>query len=283
MDRTVRFEKMAFSDRYSRLDRSEILRFLFYPRPEEDWEAHRPEGVEEVTIPVAPGIRLGGRFFFSRPGAPAILFFHGNGEIVADYTDLGQVYQSMGIHFMPVDYRGYGRSSGTPTISAMLHDAHSVLEFSLNRLRQSREQGPLIVMGRSLGSGPALELAAAYGEWVDGLIIESGFSRTGPLLERLGLPREMLDVEEEEDGLDHLGKIGRFRKETLVIHGQEDEIIPFQDGLELYEASGASQKRLLRIPGAGHNDLLLRAAREYLQAIQELVDSVLAKTRVRAA
>jgi pimeloyl-ACP methyl ester carboxylesterase len=67
--------------------------------------------------------------------------------------------------------------------------------------------------------------------------------------------------------------------EELTIHGEEDEIIPFGDGRELYEASGSPLKRLLRIPGAGHNDLLLRAAREYLQAVRELAESVGAKPR----
>jgi fermentation-respiration switch protein FrsA (DUF1100 family) len=179
---------------------------------------------------------------------------------------------------MPVDYRGYGRSSGTPTVGNMIHDSHAVLAFSMDLLRKKGEHGPLLVMGRSLGSAPALELASVYGEQVEGLIIESGFSRTRPLLERLGLPAEMLDSR-EEDGLHHLEKIGRFQEETLIIHGEEDEIIPFGDGRELYEASGASRKRLLRIPDAGHNDLLLRAAREYLQAVKELAESVAAKPR----
>lgn len=119
-----------------------------------------------------------------------------------------------------------------------------------------------------MGSVSALELAVGYEDAIDGLIIESGFARTKPLLERLGLPADSFGPEEEV-GLGHLEKIRRYRKDTLIIHGEEDEIIPFEEGQDLYEASGASRKRLLRIPGAGHNDLLLTAAREYLQAVRD--------------
>lgn len=259
----------VFPGNISKLDRPEIQRLLFFPRPEDPWQAQLPDQCEEVTIPVAPGVALGARFFFSRRNAPNLLFFHGNGEIVADYTDLGQIYQSMGMHFIPVDYRGYGRSSGTPSIGAMLEDAHAVFAFFRNHLERSGEGGAMIVMGRSLGSVSALELAAGYEDAIDSLIIESGFAHTKPLLERLGLPADSFGPEEEV-GLGHLEKIRRYREDTLIIHGEEDEIIPFEEGQDLYEASGASRKRLLRIPGAGHNDLLLKAAREYLQAVRDL-------------
>ncbi len=96
----------VFPGNISKLDRPEILRLLFFPRPEDPWQAQLPDQCEEVSIPVAPVVALGARFFFSRRNAPNLLFFHGNGEIVGDYTDLGQIYQSMGMHFIPVDYRG---------------------------------------------------------------------------------------------------------------------------------------------------------------------------------
>lgn len=258
---------------YSRLDRPEILLFLFYPRREEAWRARVPEQVEEITIPVEGGVYLGARFFSSSLGSPNLLFFHGNGEIVADYDDVGEIYQGMGINFIPVDYRGYGRSTGVPTVNAMMHDCHLVLDFFMKWLAQRGRRGPILVMGRSLGSAPALELAASHPELIDGLVIESGFSRIRPLLDLFGLSMESLGLS-EEDGFCNLEKIERFRKDTLIIHGEADELISVEEGRALYEASGASWKRFLRIRGAGHNDLFFRGEKEYLASVREIVKRV---------
>lgn len=57
-----------------------------------------------------------------KKNAPTLLFFHGNGEIVEDYDDIAQIYLKLGINFLPVDYRGYGRSTGSPTVTAMMRD-----------------------------------------------------------------------------------------------------------------------------------------------------------------
>jgi alpha-beta hydrolase superfamily lysophospholipase len=260
---------------YRKLDRPEIVRFLFHPRPEFP-QANVQEGVEDCLIPVESGVAVGGRFFPADPQCPNLLFFHGNGEIVADYDDVGRIYQGMGINFFPVDYRGYGRSTGSPTVSAMMNDCHLVLEFFLNMLAVKSMKGPLLVMGRSLGSASALELTSAYAERIDGLVIESGFARTGPLLELLlGYSPESLGIKEEE-GFGNLEKIRSFRRDTLIIHGEEDDLIPADEGRALYEASGAARKNLLLVPGARHNDLFVTGFEEYLNAVRNLAEAVVA-------
>ena len=86
-----------------------------------------------------------------------------------------------------MDYRGYGRSTGTPTVIAMMADCRVILAFAREWLEQRSFAGPLVVMGRSLGSASALELAASHPDLIDGLIIESGFAHAGPLLTLLGV------------------------------------------------------------------------------------------------
>ncbi len=130
---------------------------------------------------------VGARFHGAGQHDPVLLFFHGNGEIVADYDEMAPVYTRMGINFLPVDYRGYGRSTGSPTITAMMADSHRILGFTEEFLHERGYRGPVIVMGRSLGSASALELASRYEDRIAGLIIESGFARTGPLLQLLGV------------------------------------------------------------------------------------------------
>jgi len=251
---------------YSHLDRPEIVRFLFHPRPETG-RTPKIEQMEELMIPVEKQVSIGGRVYLAGKLSPNILFFHGNGEIVADYHDLGLMYTEAEINFIPVDYRGYGRSNGTPTVTAMMKDAHAVFDYIRRWLNRKEMNGPFIVMGRSLGSAPALELAAEQCGFVDALIIESGFAHTGPLLSLLGI-----GVEGLEEGLNNLAKIRKFINPTLIIHAEYDHIIPFSDGRDLFEACPAEDKRLLMIPGANHNDIFVRGLSEYMEAVRSLME-----------
>ena len=258
---------------YSQFDRHEILMFLFHPRPEWKNSAQPGGAADEKLITVEKGVVVGARFHLAGKAHPNILFFHGNGEIVADYSDLGELYNRMGINFLPVDYRGYGRSTGEPTVTAMMRDAHVIFDYVQNWLKENDYDGSLIVMGRSLGSASALEISAHYGDLIDGLIIESGFADVGPLFQILGINMEALGVKEEE-GFQNIEKIRRFEKTTLIIHAENDHIIPFHNGQMLYDACEAGDKSLLKIPGANHNDIFLVGISEYMKAVKELVDRV---------
>lgn len=253
---------------YTVLDVPEVLLRLFHPRPENGLAASAP-GARDLLIPVEDDVVIGARFHAAAPVAPTLLFFHGNGEIVADYDELAPFLVRLGLNFLPVDYRGYGRSTGVPTVSAMMRDCHVILDFVRNWLPDQGHQGPLMVMGRSLGSASALELAAAHPDAVAALIIESGFAYAGPLLELLGVNPAGLGFQEPE-GFRNLDKIRAYRGPTLIIHAEYDHIIPFSDGRALYDAAGAADKTLLKIPQANHNDLLFQGFTEYMAAIQSL-------------
>ena len=260
---------MATSDHdaYRCLDRPDILQAVFHPRP-----AFSADGGDHaVHIPVADGVTIGSRFHTTAAHAPTILFFHGNGEIVPDYDDLGPLYNNIGINFAVVDYRGYGHSTGHPTVSDMMADCHEIFTFTRKRLSAEKITGPLFVMGRSLGSASALEVAVTHHDDIAGLIIESGFARVGPLLQLLGVDTKGLDLD-EQDAFRHLDKIGRVTLPTLVIHAEHDHIIPFAEGQDLYRASGAADKSFLEVPGANHNDILMRGFSEYFGAISRMVN-----------
>ncbi|MHC1743574.1 MAG: alpha/beta hydrolase [Syntrophobacteraceae bacterium] len=255
---------------YGALDQPLVLERLFHPRPE--WSAVI-SGVpaEDVLIDVAGGVRIGGRFHAVSKTAPTILFFHGNGEIVSDYDDMGPVYNRMGINFFPVDYRGYGRSSGSPTVRAMMTDCHAIFEYVRRLLAERGYSRHLILMGRSLGSASVLELASSHPEEIDALIVESGFAYAAPLLRLLGIDPDRIGFK-EETGFRNVDKIGRFAAPTLVIHAEHDHIIPYSDGEALYAASRAPDKTLLKIPGADHNDIFLRGMTPYMSAVKSLAE-----------
>jgi pimeloyl-ACP methyl ester carboxylesterase len=251
------------------LDEPEVQRVLFHPRREEDWDL-LPTGVRSVTIPVELSVHIGGRFYPAGPEAPLILYFHGNGEIAADYDDLAPLYIRLGISLLVVDYRGYGASSGAPTASNLLSDAVAVFD-RLDDALESRGAmlSRLYVMGRSLGSAAAIAVAGHAGDRLAGLIIESGFADTFALLARLGL--RVTGADEERDGFGNAAKMGRIGTPKLVIHGQNDVLIPVTDGQELHRRSAATDKRLVLIPGAGHNDLLWVGRAAYFEAIGAFV------------
>jgi pimeloyl-ACP methyl ester carboxylesterase len=250
------------------LDRPEITAFLFHPRPETG--AILLGTYEDLRAPVDQDVVVGGRFYDAGKDRPVLLFFHGNGEIVAEYDDLAPFYKQLGLNFVPFDYRGYGRSTGRPSVSTMIADAHQIYGFVKAKLKKDGYTGPMILMGRSLGSASVLELAAAYPDEIDGLIIESGFAHTVPLLQLLGVDVKGLGLDEER--LRQTEKIAAYAGPTLIIHGVYDHIIPFSDAEDLLSASGAEDKHLLRIDGANHNNVLAVGLRPYLAAIAKLAE-----------
>jgi len=257
---------------YSHMDRPEILASLFHPRGEYRG-VEKPSNAVDVLIPVEENTVVGGRFHAGKRSAPNLLFFHGNGEIVADYDEVGPLYNRMGMNLLAVDYRGYGRSSGNPTITAMMRDCHLIFEFTLKWLGDNGFTGPLIAMGRSLGSASALELASHSRERMSGLIIESGFAYAGPLLRLLGINPDAIGFKEEK-GFRNLDKIKTWNKPTLIIHAELDHIIPFSDGEALYHACPASDKTLLRVRGANHNDVFVRGFDDYMKGVKDLAERV---------
>jgi fermentation-respiration switch protein FrsA (DUF1100 family) len=265
---------------YTVLDQPEVLRFLFHPRPEpsgSEFQVSASDGSipvwKDMLIPVEENVVIGARFHMAAKSGANIVFFHGNGEIVADYDQLGGVLNQMGINLLALDYRGYGRSTGNPTVSAMMRDCHIIFDFVQKWLPQNSFSGPVILMGRSLGSASVLELAAVNPNLVDGLIVESGFAFTAPLLKLLGIDLEMLGFEEAL-GFRNIDKIKKVHQPTLIIHAEFDHIIPFSDGQALYDACPNTGKMLLKIPGANHNDIFMRGLQDYLTAIKSFTDNV---------
>ena len=253
---------------YAALDVPEVLMRLFHPRPEAAL-FNPPTSAQEMLIPVDPGVAIGGRFYAAGATAPTLLFFHGNGEIVADYEELGPLYTRLGLNFCPVDYRGYGRSSGTPTVTAMMRDCHVIFDFAQDWLNAQGFSGPLVAMGRSLGSASALELAARHQDRLDGLIVESGFAYAAPLLKLLGVDVQALGFT-EETGFRNVDKIRQWRKPLLIIHAEFDQIIPCAEGQALYEASPAPEKTFIKVAGANHNDILSVGFTAYLEGVARL-------------
>jgi alpha-beta hydrolase superfamily lysophospholipase len=252
-------------------DRPEINALIFHPRP--DYGLSPPAGAEDHWIPVTPEISLGARFFFSDPTGPHLLFFHGNGEIVSDYDDVGPLYTQLGLSLLAIDYRGYGKSQGAPSVGTLLSDALTSFDLVYESIREQGRTGPFLVMGRSLGSAPAIEIASKRMEKLAGVIIESGFAYSLPLLKLIGIPADVLGLE-EKDGFRNFQKIAHITKPTLILHAQWDELIPLTEADTLLKLSGARRKELIVIPRAGHNDIMALCGLEYFKTIARFANSL---------
>ncbi len=253
------------------LDRSELSRLIFYPRKQQG-NIRETEDTYSLSFTVEKDIDIVGRFYrtVDYKYAPTILFFHGNGEIATDYDFIGPTYQQMGVNLFVVDYRGYGKSSGQPSFSNMITDAHTIYQQFRKYLVTNSFTGPVSLMGRSLGSASAIELASHYQDQLACLIIESGFAYTYNLLKRLGIPSSVLPPEREED-VSTIPLIKKVKIPTLIIHGENDMIIPLEDGVALHKNVGADEKDILIIPMAGHNDLLLYGPEDYMTAVKRII------------
>jgi hypothetical protein len=253
------------------LDRPEINSLIFYPRP--DFSSQPPAGAEDHLFPVQDGTLVGGRFYLAKPAEPHLIFFHGNDEIASDYDEAAPLFNQFGLSFLALDYRGYGRSQGRPTVGTLLEDALELFDQLLQWLQEKGRPGPVFIMGRSLGSAPAIEIASRRPERIKGLIIESGFAQTLPLLRLIGVPVEGLGLQ-ENDGFENYRKMASITKPTLIIHAQYDELIPLPQADTLLMHSGARKKELVIVPRAGHNDIMFCCGRGYFETIARFVNGL---------
>jgi len=251
---------------YSALDRLEILQFIFYTRKD---VTVAPSNASDHLIPVDKDISISCRFYTHSQSSPSIIFFHGNGEVVSDYDYVAPMYNQLGINLFVADYRGYGASQGRPTFSNTIGDAPVIFKAFRDILEQGEYANDIFVMGRSLGSVSAIEIAHHHQEQIKGLIIESGFASVINLLSHLGFPTESLGI--EDIGFPNLAKIRTITLPTLIIHGEYDSLVPSAEGETLFHNVATKDKWLVIIPKANHNDIMLVDTERYFKAIKEFV------------
>ncbi|HIK27521.1 MAG: lysophospholipase [Oscillatoriaceae bacterium SKW80] len=255
------------------LQNPEILKKLFHPKGWDKFEPLDPN-TRNIAVEVDPNIFIRGLLYPAAAHSPAILFFHSNNETVADLDAFADFFIQMGITLLLIDYRGYGISDGIPTAINLLSDALKVFLatehiFKSNNLNPER----LYVLGRCLGAAAALEVAFHAKDKIAGVILESGFAETLPLLERLGIDISQLD--EERDGFGNALKISRITVPTLIVHGKEDFLISPEQAEKLYRNSGALEKQIVLIPKVSHNNLMIVGVSQgkspYFEAIRKFI------------
>lgn len=228
---------------------------------------------EIVTVPVDGGDTLIAWLLPATAPAPApapvLVWFHGNGETVAGLAPLLREFQPPGVALLAVDYRGYGASTGSPTVANSERDALVLWDWIA--ARPDLDGARVVVYGRSVGGGPALALAAQRP--VAGLILESPFTSLGAMARR-SFP--IFPSFLAGRGFNNLARIGAVKAPLLIIHGDRDSLIPTRMGRQLYERMiekrGAAE--LWLIPGAEHNSTYDVGDEEYVRRVSDFVRRV---------
>ncbi len=255
---------------YSLLDQPGLIKFLFFPRK---YHTACPANAFDTAFPVDRDVSITCRFHVAGRGLPWVLYFHGNGEVVSDYDQIAPIYNEIGLNMVVADYRGYGASGGFPTFASMVRDAHQLYLAVRKELAHRGLSGDLWVMGRSMGSISALELAFSYQDGLKGVIFESGFLAVSGLIKRLGLPVRGVNLDQfERECVDMAAAI---KIPALVIHGEEDRLVPPDQGKFLYHHLGPARKKLVVIPGVGHNDIIFEGEETYFAAVKEFTGFIL--------
>jgi fermentation-respiration switch protein FrsA (DUF1100 family) len=222
---------------------------LLYPHYRLDVAEKRPDLPESGEWLAVDGVSVDVAHFKSNISRetprPAVIFAHGNSESIDEWLDDLCGYLETGIDVLVPEYRGYGRSSGSPTKAGIIEDFLTVTEY-FSELERIDEQS-LLFHGRSLGGGIACELAWRYQP--KGLILESTFTSLQTLVnEKFGLPRWLV-----REYYNNAAFLEEYPGPTLIFHGKNDDLIPVSHGRRLQEASPEAQ--LITLEGAGHNDI----------------------------
>jgi len=224
---------------------------LFFPeplQPDLPLARGRPgdgQWVEEVRIPV-PGAEL--HALLVRHPAPRglVFFLHGNAGNVATWSTNLPFYQRVNYDLFLLDYRGFGKSSGHLASEAQLHaDVRAAWE----QVAPAYAGRPVVVYGRSLGSGLAVELARAVSP--DLLVLVSPYASVLELARRNYpyVPAWVLKYPLASDAI-----IGQVTSPIFIAHGSADELIPLEQARRLASLAQAPTQ-LLEVEGAGHNDV----------------------------
>jgi uncharacterized protein len=237
-------------------------RFIYYPgmgREIVTTPSAHGTPYEDLTLQTSDGERLNAWWVPVESPRGAVLLLHGNAGNISHRIDYALMFRRLGYSTLLLDYRGYGRSTGSPTEQGTYLDAESAWRW-LTITQRLRERD-IVVFGESLGGGVASWLAARH--QVRALILASTFTSAVNLGSELYpfLPVRLVS----RFRYDTLARLGNVRAPVLVVHSRGDEIIPFSHGRRLFEAA-REPKTMLELAG-GHNQGLVFAREEWVKAL----------------
>ncbi len=215
---------------------------------------------EDVYLETADGVKINGWFVRNRASPKVVLLFHGNGGNLSHRLDMIQLLHALPANIFAIDYHGYGRSQGHPTEKNLYLDADAAYRYLVEQ--KNYPPSSIIVMGSSLGGAVGTYLATQ--KKIGGLVLLRTFTSTPAMAPRVN-PLYRWPIIWPRSRFDSLSRMSRINVPVLIVHSKQDELIPYQMSVELYEKAN-QPKELLLLEKGGHNDLI--AAPEYIKSLR---------------
>ncbi len=219
-------------------------------------EVHQALDMQEVQIITADGLHLLAWYKPARVAQPTVLVVHGNAGNIGNRMPLARHLIESGFGVLLLEYRGYAGNPGSPSESGLYSDADAAMTF-LNK--QGIKDKQVVVYGESLGTGVATKVATQYS--VCALVLQSPFTSLTSVA-RYHYPWILL---RPWDKFDSLSRIKQINAPLLIVHGKDDTLVPFEQGLTLFNHA-PEPKTMIALPGKKHNDLWDDAYFEQLTA-----------------
>jgi fermentation-respiration switch protein FrsA (DUF1100 family) len=224
---------------------------------------------EDVWFRSGDGSKLHG--WFIEGSLPiTILWLHGNAGNISDRLHvLKEFSDNLKVSSFIFDFRGYGKSQGRPTEKGLYSDTKAALRWLMEEKKV--DPGSIIIYGHSLGSAPSVKLALEKSTGAAGVVLESSFTSAGEMARLIygGLPVDLLLSLK----LDVIGQVGKVKVPVMVIHGENDTVIPFDMGKRVYEAA-PEPKTFLPVPDGDHSDCYIVGGELYWEAWREFIKLV---------
>ena len=220
--------------------------------------------VEEVWLRTEDGVKLNAWYLPSPTASQVLLLFHGNASNLGTDLPRLQFFAHLGVSLFEVDYRGYGKSEGSPDEAGLYRDADAAYRYLMES--RGHQPGEIFLHGQSLGGAVAIDLASR--RECGGLIVESSFTSAREMARRMFLLPLLEYVPKSR--FDSLRKIRQVQCPVLIVHGTQDQVIPFFMGEKLYQAA-PEPKSFLPVEGAGHVDSFVVSGERYLARLQKLI------------
>jgi len=220
---------------------------------------------EDIFLNASDRVKIHGWFVPAENAYATVLYFHGNAGNVSHRVEIARMFYDKGINFFIIDYRGFGKSSGTPAEEGTYLDGIAAYNYLTEERKIPPEQ--VIIYGKSLGVAIAVDTAIKVKAGL--LICESGFTSTKDMAKDMFkfIPLWLFTGQK----YDTLSKIDKVSIPKLIIHSQNDEIVPFSHGKRLFEK--ANEPKEFYVMRGGHND----AFYIYNKEVMERIDNFLKK------
>lgn len=185
---------------------------------------------EDVYLKTEDGVRINGWFVRGGRAGTTLLYFHGNAGNISHRLEKLELFHNMGLNVFILDYRGYGRSSGHPSEKGLYLDALAAYAYLLERPDVDPDR--IVAYGVSLGGAVAVELATKRP--VAGLIIESTFTSVKDMAKLTSprVPQFLIGTR-----MNSLAKISQIKTPKLILHSEEDRVVPYTMAQELFRAA----------------------------------------------